>query len=104
MLSLILKIGSGTESGEPTATTWKWFSLMDEAIGGWPSIQPPCLNALARGENPPVSASASPDSVPLEAETEPGPSKRCHFRVAPEGRMGGGQGGQTFEFVRNNYK
>ena len=60
--------GSGTESGESTAGNWKWFSPMDEAIGGRPSIQPPCLIASAWGENPPVSASASPDSVPPESE------------------------------------
>ncbi|KAG8003268.1 hypothetical protein GBF38_007692 [Nibea albiflora] len=60
--------GNGTESGESTARDWKWFSLMDEAIGGRPSIRPPCLIALAWGENPPVSASASPDSVPPEPE------------------------------------
>lgn len=79
--------GSGTESGEATAGNWKWFSLMDEAIGGRPSIQPPCLIASAWGENPPVPASASPDSVPpeqesqgvdqeSEPESEPAPPKR----------------------------
>lgn len=60
--------------------------LMDEAIGGRPSIQPPCLLASAWGESLPVSASASPDSVPPEPESqgaeqesvseEPAPSKR----------------------------
>lgn len=39
--------GSGTESGETTAANWKWFSLMNEAIGGIPSIRPPCLIASA---------------------------------------------------------
>ena len=70
--------GSGTESGEATAGIWKWFSLMDEAIGGRPSIQPPCLIASAWGENPPVPASASPDSVDQESESEsePAPPKR----------------------------
>ena len=70
--------GSGTESGEATAGNWKWFSLMDEAIGGRPSIQPPCLIASAWGENPPVPASASPDSVDQESESEsePAPPKR----------------------------
>ncbi|TKS73969.1 hypothetical protein D9C73_008050 [Collichthys lucidus] len=78
--------GSGIESGESTAREWKWFSLMDEAIGGRPSIRPPCLIASAWGETPPVSASASPDSVPPEPECqgaeqdseseEPAPPKR----------------------------
>ncbi|KAK9976614.1 hypothetical protein ABG768_021819, partial [Culter alburnus] len=47
--------GVGTESGESTAGTWKWFNLMDEAIGGRPSIQHPILIA---------------DSVPKESEQQ----------------------------------
>ncbi|KAJ8358066.1 hypothetical protein AAFF_G00036760 [Aldrovandia affinis] len=35
--------GQGTESGEATAGSWKWYPLMDEALGGRPSIQPPFL-------------------------------------------------------------
>ncbi len=72
----------GTESGEPTAGTWEWFSLMDEAF-----VQPPCLIASAWDENPSVSKPVSTDSVPSEADdtsepescvrvTEPGPAKR----------------------------
>ncbi|KAL0175366.1 hypothetical protein M9458_031334, partial [Cirrhinus mrigala] len=34
-----------TEDGEPTAASWKWYSAMDEAIGGRPSITPPALIA-----------------------------------------------------------
>lgn len=68
--------GNGTESEEPTAGTWwsqKWFFLMDETKGGRPSIQPPCLIASAWGENPSVSNSVSPDSVPPDSDTpEPG--------------------------------
>ncbi|XP_034552575.1 uncharacterized protein LOC117822059 isoform X1 [Notolabrus celidotus] len=63
--------GSGTESGEATAGTWKWFSLMDEAIGGRPSIRPPCLIASAWGDNSLVSQPESPDSVPSDSEREP---------------------------------
>ncbi|KAK7909408.1 hypothetical protein WMY93_014092 [Mugilogobius chulae] len=53
--------GSGTETGEATAATWKWYSLMDEAIGSRPSVQPPCLIASSRG---------SQVSVPQEQEDE----------------------------------
>jgi len=34
-----------TEDGEVTAASWKWYSAMDEAIGGRPSITPPTLIA-----------------------------------------------------------
>ncbi|KAK9953297.1 hypothetical protein ABG768_017302 [Culter alburnus] len=61
--------GVGTESGESTAGTWKWFSLMDEAIGGRPSIQPPILIASSE-ENSIVPAVSSPDSVPKESEQQ----------------------------------
>ncbi|KAI2667947.1 GMP reductase [Labeo rohita] len=74
--------GIGTESGESTAGTWKWYNLMDEAIGGRPSIQPPILIASSEEESI-VPAVSSPDSVPEEAEQEdrresgePGPAKR----------------------------
>ncbi|RXN24135.1 TBC1 domain family member 10B-like protein [Labeo rohita] len=43
--------GIGTESGESTAGTWKWYNLMDEAIGGRPSIQPPILIASSEEES-----------------------------------------------------
>jgi len=28
--------GVSTEDGEPTAASWKWYTAMDEAIGGRP--------------------------------------------------------------------
>ncbi|KAK7939598.1 hypothetical protein WMY93_002924 [Mugilogobius chulae] len=62
--------GSGTETGETTAATWKWYSLMDEAIGSRPSVQPPCLIASSRGEGPSTSAASSQVSVPQEQEDE----------------------------------
>ncbi|TWW68386.1 hypothetical protein D4764_19G0001840 [Takifugu flavidus] len=64
--------GSGTESG-------------DEAIGGRPSIWPPCLIASAWGES--YSKSGSPYSVPDRPdgesgteEEEPGPAPRKRQR------------------------
>ncbi|KAK7877440.1 hypothetical protein WMY93_031860 [Mugilogobius chulae] len=62
--------GSGTETGETTAATWKWYSLMDEAIGSRPSVQPPWLTASSRGEGPSTSAASSQVSVPQEQEDE----------------------------------
>ncbi|KAF4114234.1 hypothetical protein G5714_004457 [Onychostoma macrolepis] len=74
--------GIGTESGESTAGTWKWYDLTDEAIGGMPSIQPPILIASSEEESI-VPAVSSPDSVHEEAEQqdrresgEPGPAKK----------------------------
>ncbi len=37
-----------TEDGEVTAASWKWYSVLDEAIGGRPSITPPNLIASSR--------------------------------------------------------
>ncbi|ROL55325.1 Stress response protein nst1 [Anabarilius grahami] len=37
--------GVSTEDGEVTAASWKWYALLDEAIGGRPSITPPNLIA-----------------------------------------------------------
>ncbi len=65
----------GTESGETTAGSWKWFDLMQEAIGGRPSIQPPILIASASNSTTPPSSSTDP----LErgdSEATPLPAKR----------------------------
>ncbi|KAK7884539.1 hypothetical protein WMY93_027662 [Mugilogobius chulae] len=51
--------GSGTETGEATAASWKWYSVMDEAIGSRPS-----------GEGPSTSAASSQVSVPQEQEEQ----------------------------------
>ncbi|CAJ1076480.1 uncharacterized protein LOC125297728 [Xyrichtys novacula] len=40
------KTGVSTVRGETTAASWKWYTLMDEAIGGRPSITLPVLIAL----------------------------------------------------------
>ena len=53
------RTGVSTEGGETTAASWKWYSLMDEAIGSRPSIEPPVLFAssnpeVARASPPPV--------------------------------------------------
>ncbi|KAK0138532.1 hypothetical protein N1851_024944 [Merluccius polli] len=39
------RTGVSTEGGETTAASWKWYTLMDEAIGDRPSVTPPVLIA-----------------------------------------------------------
>ncbi|KAJ8415161.1 hypothetical protein AAFF_G00008590 [Aldrovandia affinis] len=69
--------GQGTESGEATAGSWKWYPLMDEALGGRPSIQPPVLVASAWGGHSQAAAVAEPAAGPeRQEEFGPGPSKR----------------------------
>ncbi|XP_023821929.1 uncharacterized protein LOC111949280 isoform X1 [Oryzias latipes] len=76
--------GSGTEAGEASAASWKWFSLMHEAIGNRASVRPPCLIASC-WENPSTSSGASSASVQQqqeqagedeEEERRPPPAKR----------------------------
>ncbi|KAG5275377.1 hypothetical protein AALO_G00119550 [Alosa alosa] len=61
------KTGVSTEGGEATAASWKWYTLMDEAIGGRPSVTPPVLIASSTRN----VAVASPPSVvtPEQAST-----------------------------------
>ncbi|KAL0152684.1 hypothetical protein M9458_052407 [Cirrhinus mrigala] len=55
--------GVSTEDGEPTAASWKWYSAMDEAIGGRPSITPPALIASSGPDVAVASTSSvSPDT------------------------------------------
>lgn len=44
------KTGQGTESGGPTAATWPFFTLMDEALGQSAAVSPPCLIASIQGD------------------------------------------------------
>ncbi|XP_072571997.1 uncharacterized protein [Paramormyrops kingsleyae] len=37
--------GVSTEGGEVTAVSWKWYTEMDEALGGRPLVMPPTLIA-----------------------------------------------------------
>ncbi|XP_062393625.1 uncharacterized protein LOC134088864 isoform X2 [Sardina pilchardus] len=62
--------GVSTESGETTAGTWKWYSLMDEVMGDKPSISPPVLITSSGGDHFQVSAVASPEPRRAEAEAE----------------------------------
>ncbi|KAI2644562.1 hypothetical protein H4Q32_024538 [Labeo rohita] len=58
--------GVSTEDGEPTAASWKWYSAMDEAIGGRPSITPPALIASS-GPDVAVCSSSSVSPAPVRA-------------------------------------
>lgn len=53
-----------TEDGEVTAASWKWYAVLDEAIGGRPSITPPTLIASSGSD----VAVTSPSSVRSTAE------------------------------------
>ncbi|KAJ4948459.1 hypothetical protein JOQ06_019993 [Pogonophryne albipinna] len=44
--------GKGTRDGKPTAATWPWFVLMDEALGQSAAVSPPCLIASIQEDNP----------------------------------------------------
>ncbi|KAI2655878.1 hypothetical protein H4Q32_012658 [Labeo rohita] len=56
--------GVSTEDGEVTAASWKWYAVLDEAIGGRPSITPPTLIASSGSD----VAVTSPSSVRSTAE------------------------------------
>lgn len=66
---------TGTETGEATAASWKWFSLMDEAIGSRPSVTPPCLIASAWEESPSTSAASSVSMSQPQEQDEDGESR-----------------------------
>ncbi|XP_034066409.1 uncharacterized protein LOC117542692 [Gymnodraco acuticeps] len=44
--------GQGTDDGKPTAATWPWFVLMDEALGQSAAGLPPGLIASIKEDNP----------------------------------------------------
>ncbi|CAM4607827.1 unnamed protein product [Leuciscus chuanchicus] len=62
--------GRGTEDGETTAASWKWYTAMDEAIGGRPSITPPALVASC-GQDVAVASSSSVSPEPSRARKRP---------------------------------
>ncbi|KAI9518467.1 hypothetical protein NQZ68_036918, partial [Dissostichus eleginoides] len=77
--------GTGTDEGEATAATWSWFSLMHEAIGSWPSMEPPVLMDSCVRDNEPMAdvapsgigssssgAGAAPCGQAIEEEEDPG--------------------------------
>ncbi|KAK5907743.1 hypothetical protein CesoFtcFv8_005559 [Champsocephalus esox] len=59
--------GTGTDAGEATAATWSWFSVMHEAIGSPPSMEPPVL-----GRRGPQWDWAAPCGQAMEEEKDPG--------------------------------
>ncbi len=86
-----LPTGQSTEVGEDMAASWKWYPLMDEALGGRPLIWPPVLVASAWGDSsragpgerespPPKRQRTDPVLAFLEAESA---------RAGPAGRMRG---------------
>ncbi|XP_067247367.1 uncharacterized protein [Chanodichthys erythropterus] len=58
--------GTGTDQGEPSACTWRWFTLMHSTIGARASITPPVLISSAvatppNSSNQPVPSSHIPN-------------------------------------------
>ncbi|XP_074490128.1 uncharacterized protein LOC141766847 [Sebastes fasciatus] len=66
------KTGISTEGGEATAASWKWYSLMDEAMGRRPSITPP-VTIDSSSQDVVVVSPPSPREPQTQGET---PSKR----------------------------
>lgn len=70
--------GVSTEGGEATAASWKWYGVMDAALGSKPSITPPVFISLSSPETVVVSTPAVADPViqddwtPLKNEKEGG--------------------------------
>ncbi|XP_034096646.1 uncharacterized protein LOC117562844 isoform X3 [Gymnodraco acuticeps] len=69
--------GTGTDAGEATAATWSWFSLMHEAIGSRPSMEPPVLMDSADVAPSGIGSSSSgagaaPCGQAMEEEEDPG--------------------------------
>ncbi|XP_033991068.1 uncharacterized protein LOC117486669 [Trematomus bernacchii] len=69
--------GTGTDEGEATAATWPWFSLMHEAIGSRPSMEPPVLMDSADVTPSGIGSSSSgagaaPCGQAIEEEEDPG--------------------------------
>ncbi|XP_034059354.1 uncharacterized protein LOC117537990 [Gymnodraco acuticeps] len=69
--------GTGTDAGEATAATWPWFSLMHEAIGSRPSMEPPVLMDSADVTPSGIGSSSSgavaaPCGQAMEEEEDPG--------------------------------
>ncbi|XP_049327930.1 ensconsin-like [Astyanax mexicanus] len=58
--------GVSTEGGEATAASWKWYTAMDEAIGGRPSISPPTLIASS-GQG--AAEASTPSCRPGDSQT-----------------------------------
>ncbi|KAF3844425.1 hypothetical protein F7725_007588 [Dissostichus mawsoni] len=48
----VSRLRTGHEDGKPTAATWPWFVLMDEALGQSAAVSPPCLIASIQEDNP----------------------------------------------------
>ncbi|XP_077091374.1 uncharacterized protein LOC143742407 [Siphateles boraxobius] len=60
--------GVSTEDGGATAASWKWYTAMDEAIGGRPSITPPALVASCGPDVAVASSSSSSSSSSVRPE------------------------------------
>ncbi|KAK0146505.1 hypothetical protein N1851_014168 [Merluccius polli] len=63
------RTGVSTEGGETTAASWKWYTLMDEAIGDRPSVTPPVLIASSSRDVTVVTPPPPPVLIPERSMT-----------------------------------
>ncbi|XP_041943694.1 KH homology domain-containing protein 4-like [Alosa sapidissima] len=65
------KTGSGTDSGETTASNWRYYEAMHAVLGGRPAIDPPVIVASFKPAEDPTSllmAIVTPEPEPPEED------------------------------------
>uniref|UniRef100_A0AAV2KQX8 Hydroxylysine kinase n=1 Tax=Knipowitschia caucasica TaxID=637954 RepID=A0AAV2KQX8_KNICA len=63
------KTGSGTDSGEKTASNWPYYAVLHAVLGGRPAVDPPVVVASFRPAEDPTAllmAIVNPDETPSE--------------------------------------
>uniref|UniRef100_A0AAV2JHN0 Myb/SANT-like DNA-binding domain-containing protein n=1 Tax=Knipowitschia caucasica TaxID=637954 RepID=A0AAV2JHN0_KNICA len=63
------KTGSGTDSGEKTASNWPYYAALHAVLGGRPAVDPPVVVASFRPAEDPTAllmAIVNPDETPSE--------------------------------------
>ncbi|KAF3833969.1 hypothetical protein F7725_025173, partial [Dissostichus mawsoni] len=80
--------GQGTDDGKPTAATWPWYVLMDEALGQSATGLPPGLIASIQEDNPGPSTAQ-------EGQRGRGDDEEEEKYKDTERQRGGGGGGGT---------
>uniref|UniRef100_A0AAV2J5N0 Myb/SANT-like DNA-binding domain-containing protein n=1 Tax=Knipowitschia caucasica TaxID=637954 RepID=A0AAV2J5N0_KNICA len=62
------KTGSGTDSGEKTASNWPYYAALHAVLGGRPAVDPPVVVASFRPAEDPTALlmAVNPDETPSE--------------------------------------
>lgn len=68
--------GVSTEGGEATASSWKWYAVMDEALGACHSITPPVI-LFSSSQGAAVGSSPSQKCLDVEAGEGVGEGDNC---------------------------